>query len=518
MQKKDIGQLFVVGYQGLNPSDEFLRFVDEWGIGGVIVFARNIDNPENLPGIIKRIEEASGQKIFSAIDQEGGPVMRILSGGSLFHSAMGLAATGDVRLAEKSYEAIGKEMLALGLNWNLAPVLDINHPDNPGIGSRSFGEDPQTVAKFGIAAIKGLQSAGVLACAKHFPGKGKARVDSHLTLPVIASSVDELENFELFPFKEAIKNKVDAIMTAHVFFPAYESAKNLPATLSHSVLTGLLRQKLGFEGLLITDDLEMGAITEAYGIAEAAARSFQAGADLLLICHQIEQQKAAAQNLLKLVNNEAVYADRFQESSARISKAKASLGSHKKSSDLIALAKKHEAIVIETHEKSLHFARFDRKMLECTNEDNIVFVCPEIASLVQVEEVHQNHGLESIIKREFSNAAVCHYDPKSNSAEIIKHFDAQFNLHRFHFDKLVFFSYNAHLFKGQADAANTLAQRYKNSAVVALRNPYDLNLMKNFKTAIAAFSFRTPAINAVLKALKGNLKPDCKNCIPVLAN
>ncbi|NCB47729.1 beta-N-acetylhexosaminidase, partial [bacterium] len=165
MHKKQIGELFVVGYHGETPSYDFLSFVEEWGIGGVIVFARNLENPENLRKNLKIIEEASGKEIFTAIDQEGGLVLRILNNGSLFPSAMGISATGDLQLCEDIYFAIGNEMQNFGLNFNLAPVLDINHKDNPGIGARSFGETPETVANFGVRAIKGLKKSGVMSCA-----------------------------------------------------------------------------------------------------------------------------------------------------------------------------------------------------------------------------------------------------------------------------------------------------------------------------------------------------------------
>ncbi|HNV70693.1 MAG TPA: glycoside hydrolase family 3 N-terminal domain-containing protein, partial [Candidatus Ozemobacteraceae bacterium] len=296
--KKRIGQLMVVGFQGLEPSDDFLKFVEEWGIGGFIFFARNIDRAERIPQVVRRLEDAAGGPIFTSIDQEGGLVMRILTSGSPFPGAMALSATDDVDLTRKIHTAIGREMRALNLNWNLAPVLDINHRDNPGIGARSFGEDPERVSRFGCAAVEGLQAGGVLACAKHFPGKGHARVDSHLTLPTIPYDTARLESFELQPFRAAIRSGVASIMTSHVFFPAYESTPNLPATLSKAVLTDLLRGKLGFTGLLVTDDLEMGAITEAYGVAEAGFRSFMAGADLLLICHDLDRERSCAEKIL----------------------------------------------------------------------------------------------------------------------------------------------------------------------------------------------------------------------------
>lgn len=502
MNKKTIGDLFVVGYQGLEPSDDFLRFVETWGIGGVIVFARNIAQPDDVARAISRIQEAAGKKIFAAIDQEGGLVMRLLQGCSLFQSAMGLAATNDQSLIENSYAAMAKEMLALGLNWNLAPVLDINHPDNPGIGARSFGDAPESVADFGCAAIRGLQSCGVLACAKHFPGKGKARVDSHLTLPIIDSSRSDLERNELLPFKKAISARVAAIMTAHVFFPAFEQAQDLPATLSRSVLTGLLRDELKFQGLLITDDLEMGAITEKYGIAEAASRSFFAGADLLLICHSLDQQIAAAERILNMSREKPEYAQRLEESLLRIEKARTALpdSSAHKLQDLVV---SHQPMIETCHEKSLRFLNFQTEMLNLDENEDLLFVFPQISALVQVEEEHNQTGIESLFKTYFKSARMIEFNPKDPAEKIVA--AVQHDTRRD--EKLVFFSYNAHLFQGQTDAAKSLAKTFPASALIALRNPYDLKFLPEFKTRGASFSFRTPALVAILKTLKGTLAP-----------
>lgn len=501
MIRKEVGNLFVVGYQGVEPSHDFLEFVEDWGIGGIIVFARNIDDIDRVPRALKRIEEAAGKKIFAAIDQEGGLVMRLLQKCSLFQSAMGLAATEDSDLVERSHFAMGQEMLAMGLNWNLAPVLDINHPDNPGIGARSFGDNAKMVAKYGCAAIRGLQKAGVLACAKHFPGKGNARVDSHLTLPVIGHSREHLEKNELLPFKNAIAEKVAAIMTAHVFFPAFEGTADLPATLSKSVLTGLLRESMQFKGLLITDDLEMGAITEKYGIAEAAARSFEAGADLLLICHQLEQQKAAAERILGLAQENAIFAKRLEESLERITFARRQLSAGNKAQPVEMLVNNHRELIEISHERSLRFLDQQPNMLSLTKETKVLFVFPKISALVQVEESHGTNGLGQIIKEHFPNSSLVEYDPKAEADEIVA--AAQKKAEQA--NKLVFFSYNGHLFRSQIEAADRLAEKFSDSAVFALRNPYDLRLFKGFSTRAASFSFRTPAIRAILLALQGKV-------------
>ena len=505
MDKKQIGKLFILGYQGEEPSDDFLSFVEEWGIGGVIVFARNLSNPLMLPKHLKRIEEAAGTKLFTAIDQEGGLVLRILSHGSLFPSAMALAATGDKVLAEKTYRAIGEEMAVLGLNWNLAPVLDINHPSNPGIGARSFADSPEKVAEFGIAAIRGLQSAGVLACAKHFPGKGHAQKDSHLTLPTIPYSAKRLKSFELFPFKKAIENDVAAIMTSHVFFPAFEKTNNLPITLSKSVLTDLLRNDLKFEGLVITDDLEMGAITESFGIAQAALRSFMAGADQLLICHTLEQQRLAAETVLKAVETDNSAFMRMEESLKRISNAKNRLKTSSSIKTLDQFREIHQPLIEEVSAKSIKFLTFNKKEIPVKDSAQTLFVLPLISSLVQVEEEHKDKSLANIINADFPLSKTIIYNPKAKCDEIL----AEVNKNEF--SSVIFMTYNGHLFKDQIETAKRISEQHPNIIVIALRNPYDIFECDFSKTKGATFGFRTPAIKALLKVLKGNSMPSTDN-------
>lgn len=502
MDKKQIGKLFIIGYQGEEPSEEFLSFVKEWGIGGVIVFARNLSDPLLLPDRLKKIEQAAGCKIFTAIDQEGGLVLRILSQGSLFPSAMALSATGDPKLAEETYRAIGEEMAALGLNWNLAPVLDINHPRNPGIGARSFGDTPERVAEYGIPAIRGLQSAGVMACAKHFPGKGDAQKDSHLTLPVIPYSAERLHAVELLPFKKAIENNVAAIMTSHVFFPAFEKEENLPITLSKSVLTDLLRKELGYKGLLITDDLEMGAITESFGIAQAALRSFMAGADQLLICHTLEQQRLAAESVLAEVEKNPEAVRRLKESLERIAEARKLISKANTSASISELHKKHTSLIEKVSAKSIKFLSFSGKDLPVKNTPDTMFVLPQISALVQVEEDHKDKSLANIVLAEFPQTATVVYDPKAEKQDILQQINKTGNP-----SDVVFMTYNGHLFRNQLDAARDLSIAGKNVIVIALRNPYDLFECDFANTKGATFGFRTPAIKAMLDVLKGETVP-----------
>lgn len=504
MDKKSIGQLFIVGYQGEQPSDDFLSFVNEWGIGGVIVFARNLSDPEKLPFYLKQIEEAAENKIFTAIDQEGGLVLRILSKGSMFPSSMGISSANDPDLCEQIYKAIGTEMKNFGLNWNLAPVLDINHKDNPGIGARSFGETPERVVKFGLRAIKGLQSAGVLACAKHFPGKGHAKVDSHLTLPIIPYSSDRLEKIELYPFIKAIEYNVDAIMTSHVFFPAFESIDKLPVTLSESVLTGLLREKYNYNGLVVTDDLEMGAITESYGVEKASDMAFHAGADLLLICHTLDKQRSAAKTLLNKANKSEKTIRRISQSLKRIKAAKERISNTKPlETPCEVLVKQHSCIIDEVYKKSVKFLRYSKDLLPIKQSEKSLFIIPKISALVKVEEEHEENGLIKIFNSYFPNSEYIFYTPNASETEILSLINFKYS----NYSKVIFYSYNSHIFPGQTNAIKHLKSCCENFALIALRNPYDIFEHPEIKTLAATFGFRTPAIKAVLDILSGKEQP-----------
>ncbi|MBF0407734.1 MAG: beta-N-acetylhexosaminidase [Candidatus Riflebacteria bacterium] len=501
--KKKIGQLFVMGWQGIEPNEEFLEMVHEWGIGGVIIFTRNIDDPVAIPDVIRKIDKASGQKVFSSVDQEGGLVLRVLSGGSLFPGAMALAASGDKNLTERVHHALALEMRALGLNWNLAPVLDVNSRQNPGIGARSFGDSPDDVASFGRAAIRGLRSGGVLACAKHFPGKGSAKIDSHFSLPVISSSREELFACDLKPFIHAIDEGVDAIMTSHVFFPAFESAPNLPGTLSKAVLTGLLRKELGFKGLLITDDLEMGAITEAYGVPEASRLSFLAGSDLLLICHDLKRQKSAMEKILHEVSNSSEAAERLEESLIRIESARKKLNSGMPDKSIFELKTMHADLIQESHKKSILVKEYSEKILPISRNSSFLAVFPEIAMLTPAEENLPDGGMASVFKKHFPRSISCSYKPKDDHQQILASIEGRF-------EKLdvsqpvVIFSYNAHLFHSQKTAFEAIVQKRKNCILVAVRNPYDVSFINSFPVSIASFGFRTPSIEAICEMLSGS--------------
>jgi len=337
MEEK-IGQLFMVYFKGTSLSDELSDMIDTCHVGGIILYssAGNIEDPTQVAGLINAAQHEAlshGARIplLVAIDQEGGRVVRLTNGVTVFPGNMAVGASGSLNHARLMAMTIARELKAIGINMNLTPVLDVNsNPNNPVIGIRSFGSSPALVADFGAAMIDAYRIYGIIATAKHFPGHGDTAVDSHVGLPVISHGLDHLESVELIPFRRAVEAGIPAIMSAHIVVPSLEQDGNLPATLSRAVLTGLLRERMGFAGIIITDSLGMGAIRTGYGVSEAARMSFHAGADILLFgadnhCEP-QDQIASFKHLCFCVKTGNISMERLNESVRRILRVKMEYG------------------------------------------------------------------------------------------------------------------------------------------------------------------------------------------------
>lgn len=285
------GQVLMLGFDGITVTDELSSVIADLHPGGLVLFERNATTtPQDLAKLTSDTQAAAraggDPALLISIDQEGGAVTRLRASRGFveFPSAMAIGATGDVTDAGRVGAAIADELLAVGINMDLAPDLDVNNnPANPVIGTRSFGSDPARVAELGAAFIAGMQARGVMAVGKHFPGHGDTAIDSHVGLPVVAHDRARLEAVEFVPFRRAMASGVTGIMSAHIAFPAIDPTPGLPATLSAKVLTGLLREEMGYDGLIFTDSLIMGAlVNEGRSIPQAAAAALLAGADVLL--------------------------------------------------------------------------------------------------------------------------------------------------------------------------------------------------------------------------------------------
>ncbi len=326
--RRQIGQLMVFGFEGLTVPDTMADLIRSHYVGNIIFFSRNVANREqvsDLTDVLQQLAREGGQELPLTIsaDQENGIVRRLPPDMPGLPGSMALGATGRPDNAFRSGVVTARLLKQVGINFNLAPVLDINNnPTNPVIGVRSYGDQGDWVAAYGINFMSGLQSEGVIALAKHFPGHGDTDVDSHRGLPVIAHGRSRLDLVELVPFVGAIAAGVDAIMTAHVVFPAVDPTR-VAATLSRSVLTGLLRDELGFGGVLTTDCLEMDAISETVGVGPGAVAALKAGADMIMVSHRLDRQLQAIQAIEEAVLSGEIPESRIEEANARVGALKA---------------------------------------------------------------------------------------------------------------------------------------------------------------------------------------------------
>ena len=311
----DLNACLLARFSGPQPPDWLRRWLDD-GLGGVLLFAENIAGPEQLGTLTAQLR-AHNPAVLVAVDEEGGVVTRVEARtGSSYPGNGALGAVGDPDLTRRVAASIGAMLAGGGVNLDLAPTADLDsNPANPIIGVRSFGADPGLVAAHTAAFTAGVQSNRVAACAKHFPGHGRADADSHLALPVVDASLRELRQADLLPFRAAIDAGVRSVMTAHVVFPEVD---HVPATLSARFLTGLLREELGFGGVIITDGLGMAAIGDGAARAEGAVRSLAAGADLLCLPAAPAAQRRARDALAAAVRRGDLPAGRLAESAARV--------------------------------------------------------------------------------------------------------------------------------------------------------------------------------------------------------
>lgn len=420
--EEKVGQMFMPDFRTWNDkdftvyNDEVGNIIKQYHLGGVILFANNLYTTDASVRLVDGLQNAVGKlqntgtkiPLIVSTDQEGGSVRR-LGQGTVMPGNMALGATNDPQEAYKVGKAMGEELKAIGINEDFAPDLDCNiNPFNPVIGVRSFGGDPQLVSKMGTAFINGLHDAGVGATGKHFPGHGDTSTDSHLGLPIVTHDLDTMHNLDLVPFQTAINNGIDMIMTAHVEFPAVDNSTaisikdgstiNLPATLSHKVLTDLLRTEMGFKGVITTDAMNMGAITQNFGPVQASIMAIKAGTDILLMPASVTRTSDIGnldqvfQGVINAVKNGDISESRIDESAQRIIALKIRRGIYnpsgstdtrsvdEKVSDALAIvgSANHKAIETEASNKAITLVKNDNNVLpfNLKNNDTVVIFSP----------------------------------------------------------------------------------------------------------------------------------------------
>jgi len=504
--KQKIGQLFMVGFDALEANEHIARMIREQRIGGVILFRRNVHTPEQLSALTRQLQEinaeVSDEPLLIAIDQEGGMVMRIEQGVTPLPSAMAFQQTGSIEDCESLSFVNGYELSQMGINMNLAPVLDVNNnPLNPVIGVRAFGEDAETVSKYGVAAMRGMRKAGVIATAKHFPGHGDTSTDTHYDMASVPHDLARLQAVELAPFKAAIDAGIDAIMTAHVMFPAIEPDPSVPATLSKAVLTDLLREQMGFNGTVITDCLEMAAISEGIGVAKGAVATLQAGADIVLVSHRQERQLAAVEAVMQAVEAGDISMTRIDQAVERVRRLKQSSAVRQwreRSSTLSGLMKP-EALALSrrVQKASLRvdgaFKPLDRKL-------PVALITFEVRTHTEIDEIALARNKEPRSSMQ-PGLAAAGFDviEFALSADPSEKEIAEALVFAQSAPQILVQSYNAVLLTQQRNFIATLPQ--DKLWLVAGRLPYDLDLAPHAQARLANFGSRPAALEPVVEKL-----------------
>src|SRR6266851_5202830 len=504
-----VGQVFMLGFEGTSLSAANRALVQGLHLGGVTLFARNITNGPQLARLDADLQTiADPVPLFISVDQEGGLVVRVTDGATIFPGNMAVGATSDARLARQVAEASASELLAMGVNMDLAPVVDVNtNPLNPVIGVRSFGSDVSLVSDFGVQTIQGLQSAGVSAVGKHFPGHGDTDVDSHRDLPVVAHSLERLESLEFLPFKAAIQAGVDGIMTAHLYLPAIEPQQDLPATLSRTVLTGVLREQLGYQGLILTDALDMDAIKKDRPAAEAAVQAFEAGADLLLIAGITADDRRhlgeGPPALHAAVQSGRVSEERLNASVLRILEAKAKRGILPGFVQAAAVpdaavlnSPEHRALALDVARKAVTLQRDNAQLLPLTASQQILVVVPDAPTRSDVQDDQLAGSLLEAVRQ---------FAPSAGGASVGSAGNAARNA-----VVIVLGTYDLARDADQQSLAKALAASGKPVVVVSLRGPYDAAAVPEIGTFLTVYGDRPVHLQAAAETLFGHLTPSGK--------
>ncbi|RKQ28663.1 beta-N-acetylhexosaminidase [Oceanobacillus halophilus] len=518
LQEK-IGQMLMPDFRNWNGENvtemlpEIEQLIQEYHLGGVILFAENVVTTEQTARLVADYQEASEKYgLLMTIDQEGGIVTRLQSGTHM-PGNMALGATRSPETAENVGQVIGAELQALGINMNLAPVLDVNNnPDNPVIGVRSFGESPELVADMGTAYIQGLQNTGVAATAKHFPGHGDTDVDSHLGLPEVPHDKERLLEVELFPFQQAMEKGIDAVMTAHVTFPEIDDTKvisqkdgkeiSLPATLSHKVLTGLMREEMGYDGVIITDALNMAAITEHFGSVDAVIQSVKAGTDIILMPVGLEE---VADGLMEAVETGEITEERIEESVKRILTLKIERGIIQSENPLPVdeiVANAEEIVGSDAH-KQVEADAAEQSITLIKNEDALPFDFSSEEKLVVVGNTYIN-SLYDALRAYHENTELIVASGPLTSDQLEELDDAS---------AVVVGSYTYNVNgrspdNPQMQMIHQLIQEMEAPVVgVGIRNPYDVMAFPSIDAYLAQYGFRPSSFEATAATIFGENHP-----------
>lgn len=512
-----IGQMMIVGFHDKTPSEKVIALIEKRRVGGLLLFSRNIGAPEETNELIHSLQEIAYKAghphpLLITIDQENGVVRRLGEGATILPGSMALGAIDDLETTRTVSHITAIELKALGINLNLAPVLDVNNnPLNPVIGARSFGEDVEKVSEHGIAFMNSHQQEGVMTTLKHFPGHGDTHVDSHLALPVIPHDRSRLNQLELVPFRRAIQAGADSVMIAHVFFPALTNRTEIPATISKEVVTGLLREQLDFKGVIMSDCMEMRAIQARWGTSEGSVQAIEAGIDTIMISHEYELQENTIDAIRQAVVEGRISQKRIIESYERITNLKKSylswestlLNANQRIENLSVVGRqKHQSIAKTAYERAVTVVRNRQSLIPFTKKGGkVLVVTPEAKAYTWVEdEKYARYELADAIRSRATDLSVDEMELDDRNHDAAMELAQNYSL---------VIVGTVHL------ESSPLQRKWMQNAIdggipmigVGLKGPYDAKELPSLATFVTAYEYNRPALEAIAGVIFGLSRP-----------
>jgi beta-N-acetylhexosaminidase len=504
-----IARRFLLSFRGTEAPADLLLRVGRAPIGGVALYrSLNVASADQVAALTSSLQGASAEPLLIGTDQEGGQLMALGDDTTQFPGNLALGAAGSADLAREVGECLGRELASMGVNIDFAPVCDvIANPANPVVGTRSFGEDPSKVAALAAALVTGLQSQGVAATAKHFPGHGDTSTDSHFGTPVVTHDLATLDRQELPPFRAAIDSGARLVMIGHLAVPALSGRDDLPATVSRAVVSGLLRDRLGYEGVIVSDALDMAAVAQGPGLLIDVIAAAAAGLDLFLFGPRGADADALFDGLRLAVQGGLVADAETSASAERVLALKRWIADAAPSRPGLAVVgcHAHQQVAARVADESITLVRDASRLLPLKPgaDQRVVLILPSLANLTPADTSrYVKHSLSEHVRRYAARALTLEVaaDPAGDEIEAtLGQLEDS--------DLVIVATSNAYAQRGQARLVRALLERTSRVVVVAVRMPYDLQAFAAAPTYLCSYSAHPPAMRAVAEVLFGVRAP-----------
>lgn len=496
--KEKISQMLILGFSGtcLNSGNINIQHLAKNGLGGVILFAENIDTYEQTQKLSSELQNTAKIPLFISIDQEGGLVERTININNKidYLTAMALASADNPEFVKKHTEIMAEELKFMGINMDFDPVLDVNtNINNPVIGVRSFGNNPEDVVKYSKAVYKTFAENNIIPVGKHFPGHGDTCVDSHLDMPVVELSFEELENIHIKPFKETIINKIEALMIAHVFYKAF-GKESVPASLSHEIISGYLKEKLNFKGLIISDDMVMGGISKHYNYLDACIKGINAGIDIFIFRTSSDEIIKLIDNLENAVKQNLIPVERINESVEKILLTKEKFGVLQGLSTVMPEITNFKNYQDEIDKIAIKSVKIEKRgnLLPLNKNKKFLILSPDKSEIFNLAK--DTSKISDFLKEEIDCKEIIYrLNPEKEEIENILNESKNY-------DQIIFVEYNSVFYKNQLE----LLSKIKPPVIlISTGVPFVLNKQIKIDSLITSHCLRKPSVKAVSKKLIG---------------